>query len=305
MYLGRDPSKINLEELKKKFPEDIENSESKLKKFLEKNRYIKKTKKDKIKENKFLNEEQIIEIEAILEHYKKRFNNKTKKDKETIIKKLDAKFIAENVSLEFEDKKKFNFREIEKILYMKTFPYKRSVRKILEITKTKEILDYLKNENPEINLKLILYIQNNLTQPYNLKGFRNIKIKTSKKEFITTHPNKINSELKEIMSWYNKNKNKIHPLVMASLFHHKFERIHPFLIQNGETGRILMNYMLSELGYPPIIIKYSLNKNYVDSMNKAYPCLKKNLLSTDMRYYDELINFMYKQFVKTYWENFA
>jgi len=54
----------------------------------------------------------------------------------------------------------------------------------------------------------------------------------------------------------------IDPLILATLFHYKFLRIHPFDDGNGRVARILMNFILMKFGYPPIVIKTEDKENY-------------------------------------------
>jgi Fic family protein len=55
---------------------------------------------------------------------------------------------------------------------------------------------------------------------------------------------------------------KSHPIESAASFHLKFEGIHPFVDGNGRTGRLLMNFMLMQNGYPPIDVKFTDRKRY-------------------------------------------
>ena len=64
-------------------------------------------------------------------------------------------------------------------------------------------------------------------------------------------------KMAELVAWYNKERNNAdtHPLILATLFHHRFVSIHPFDDGNGRMGRLLMNLGLMRKGFPPIIIR--------------------------------------------------
>ena len=50
--------------------------------------------------------------------------------------------------------------------------------------------------------------------------------------------------LKDLVSWYGKNKKKYPPVVLAIVVHNQFETIHPFADGNGRVGRLLLNNIL-------------------------------------------------------------
>ena len=62
------------------------------------------------------------------------------------------------------------------------------------------------------------------------------------------------------------NGTSMHPIVKAAAFHAMFENIHPFKDGNGRTGRIIMNHMLEEAGFPPIAIKASSRAGYYTAL---------------------------------------
>ena len=53
----------------------------------------------------------------------------------------------------------------------------------------------------------------------------------------------------------------------VSLFHLRFEGIHPFIDGNGRTGRLLMNLQLIRAGLPPINVKFTDRRRYYDAFD--------------------------------------
>lgn len=65
-------------------------------------------------------------------------------------------------------------------------------------------------------------------------------------------------------------KKKLHPIESATLFHLKFEGIHPFVDGNGRTGRLILNLFLMQNGYPPINVKFADRKRYYEAFDSYY-----------------------------------
>ncbi|MEO8885164.1 MAG: Fic family protein [Mucilaginibacter sp.] len=83
-------------------------------------------------------------------------------------------------------------------------------------------------------------------------------------------PEETPAKMQELMEWYIEATNsKIHPVVIAALFHHKFVAIHPFDDGNGRLSRILMNLILMQAGYPPVVIKMDDRQNYYSLLSRA------------------------------------
>lgn len=84
-------------------------------------------------------------------------------------------------------------------------------------------------------------------------------------------PEETQAKMQELMGWYRKSKTniKIHPLVLASLFHHQFVAIHPFDDGNGRMARLLMNLILMQYQFPPIVVKHADRQNYYLVLSQA------------------------------------
>lgn len=84
-------------------------------------------------------------------------------------------------------------------------------------------------------------------------------------------PEETPSMMYDLLKWYNEKKENPdeNPIVLAAQFHYKFIRIHPFDDGNGRTARIVMNFILMQFGYPPVIIKTEDKANYFAALRLA------------------------------------
>ncbi|WP_346983999.1 Fic family protein [Chryseobacterium sp. POE27] len=85
-----------------------------------------------------------------------------------------------------------------------------------------------------------------------------------------TNPEEVAFEMNNLLEWYrDAEEEKLHPLVMSAIFHHKFTAIHPFDDGNGRLARILSNFILLKHKYPVIVIKNRDKVQYYAALNIA------------------------------------
>jgi Fic family protein len=60
------------------------------------------------------------------------------------------------------------------------------------------------------------------------------------------------------------------PVVRAAIAHHDFEAIHPYTDGNGRVGRLLLNLMLMQEGYPPALVLREWRPRYIQALQEAH-----------------------------------
>ncbi len=89
--------------------------------------------------------------------------------------------------------------------------------------------------------------------------------------FYFATPEETPSKMTDLLNWYQQKvkEDDVNPIILASEFHYKFIRIHPFDDGNGRTARILMNFILMQFAFPPVIIKTEDKANYFSALQLA------------------------------------
>ena len=75
----------------------------------------------------------------------------------------------------------------------------------------------------------------------------------------------------DLVSWYREEEEKgeLSPIELATLFHFRYIRIHPFEDGNGRVARLLVNYILLRHDYPMIVVKSADKNAYLDVLNRC------------------------------------
>ena len=156
-------------------------------------------------------------------------------------------------------------------------------------------IEYIKTTKEELSLKLLLKLHKLCfegSKPFAGK-FRNIEVVIRDRQGNIIHQGspvkQLKKELNEFIKWYEKNKKKFKPLILAAIVHNQFEDIHPFQDGNGRVGRLLVNYILLKNNYPPINILLEDRAEYYYTLQEYQ---KKDKLKPT-------INFLIKQYKKT------
>ena len=299
--LGTDITKINLIKLEEQYHEIIRKSHKTLKKFLESNVYEEQSRAIKLKKDELLTSKTQEIIEATRLHYTNKFlklDNQTKID---ILENFLIRFAVNSTAIEGNT---INLKDAARLLQEDIVPKDHTMREVYDLTNTKKVFYKLMQTQPELTTQLIIDIHDKLLDNIDIrKGFRNHDIHILGQPFKPVPAQYINADIKILLNWYDENKKKLHPFTLAVLFHHKFESIHPFSDGNGRTGRMLMNLILMQHSYPPIVVNRKDRKEYLNAMNTADDAIKKSLLSTDTAY-EKLTNFMSTQLQQSYWDIF-
>lgn len=71
------------------------------------------------------------------------------------------------------------------------------------------------------------------------------------------------------LAWLDGEGRQYEPVTRATIAHHGFLAVHPFLDGNGRTARLLLNLMLLRAGYPPALLLQEWRLGYLEALAQA------------------------------------
>lgn len=85
--------------------------------------------------------------------------------------------------------------------------------------------------------------------------YRSVGVRISGSNHLPPEPFLVPKLMEELFEFYENEKHRMHPVLLAAEMHERFVTIHPFVDGNGRTGRLLMNFILLQHGYTLAILK--------------------------------------------------
>lgn len=166
--------------------------------------------------------------------------------------------------------------EVGEILERDKWPNKPK-EDISETYGVSKAIDFIRKTKEHISLELILELHRIVFE--NSKHFAG-KLRANGVEVVVgdrygniihrgAHSTKVRGLLLELIKWYQKNKKKYSPIVLAAVVHNQFENIHPFEDGNGRVGRLLLNNILVKNRMPPLNIELKNRYEYYSAL-QAY-----------------------------------
>lgn len=295
-YLGSsiEEAKNAIEHLPQ-YKEKIRKAHKTIHSFLESNHFLENALALKLKSDDFLGEN-LNEIEACRLHYCEVFKKRDELTKKEIWKNFIVEFAFNTASIEGNT---ITLKEAKGLLEDGMTPKNKTLREIYDLQNAEKVFLSLLDDRKELSHELIIDIHSGIVEKIDARlGYRKEDIRVLKSNFDATPGPYVLADMKLLLKWYNENKSKLHPLVLAAIFHHKFEKIHPFMDGNGRTGRMLMNYILMQSEYPPLILHKRSREEYLDALRTAD---NSDLTKSLIKDYSKLAQFAANELVSSYW----
>lgn len=168
--------------------------------------------------------------------------------------------------------------EAYRLLATDLTPKNKTVNETYEVANYNHVRSYIQKYSGNITERMTLQIHKLLMTGITEKNgklmqageYRTTQVILMGIEYRPPPPEMVSSQIKLVIDEYtSKIAENIHPIEAASYFHQKFEETHPFQDGNGRVGREILNYMLTQNGYPPIYITPKQRSEYLSALQEG------------------------------------
>jgi Fic family protein len=217
----------------------------------------------------YLKKEQIIRIEKLKRDYLKKIGSLSKEEFERFENSFFTELTYNSNAIEGSS---LSLEETSLVVNENLAPKGKTTREIYEAKNHIKTLNFINSYKGELDerfiLKLHSLILENISERFAGKYREsNVKIFGSDAKFPDS--DRVPQLVKNLIYWYNNNKNKCHQFELAIIFSMKFVSIHPFVDGNGRVSRLVMNFILKKKGYPWINVYNKLRAEYLSVVRKA------------------------------------
>lgn len=207
-------------------------------------------------------------IEEMNFKYKEIIKKLHPKDFDDLNKRFIANYVFESNALEGNS---LTLKNVSEIVFESRISKGKDLREIYDAQNSYNAFLYLQKKREKISHDFIIDLHSKIMDKIDSRtGYRKVPAEIiGKPNTKLAKPEEIQNQMDNLIKWYEKNENFIYPLELAFKFHHRFEKIHPFCDGNGRVGRFLLNYILLNKGYFPIIIRKNQRERYLRSLDAA------------------------------------
>jgi len=219
--------------------------------------------------DRVLGKKELSEFEVLRKELNERIGEMTAKD---FYQHFLTEFTYDSNAIEGSS---LTLEETGNVLFEGISPKNKPLKHVQEAKNHKEAFDYvMKLKQEKLDQAMICRVQEKVvdgTLEEHLKEFegklREVNVRVG--VHIAPPYYSVPRKLGALIKWFNANRKKHHPIVVAAYFHSEFEGVHPFVDGNGRTGRLLINFMLKKAGFPPITIFFKYRADYYQALEKA------------------------------------
>lgn len=190
-----------------------------------------------------------------------------RKGKDSLLQIIDEAELPENVyNSNAIENSTLTLKETERILLELEVSRNLSLREVFEAKNLARVVEYIKIKSKEKDLDegvilllhkmLMTNIKDEVAGRFRQKG-EYVRVGT----YIAPAPEHIERLIEQNLIEYNSNPDEYFADKIAR-FHLEFEHTHPFIDGNGRMGRVIIDYQLLRLGFPPIIIRDKEKRDY-------------------------------------------